>query len=164
MITRRRVEPFEGCLRGVRAGRCVGKLFSVRLGLFLAIGKPKHLCGSDRRSLESGHPQRFLAFRYKVNFLTLALTWPWDHQLSEFSYAGAVGLCALSRSNRFRRYLRCKGYCSATRRRSFQHQWSGTKTRRQLVNRTSSDCESSRYVGTGTPVAEKSKLTKLHKT
>ena len=46
------------------------------------------------------------------------------------------------------------GYCSAMRRRSFQHQ-PGTKTRRQLVNRTSSDCESSKYVGTGTPLAEK---------
>lgn len=66
--------------------QCPFRWFSVRLGLFLAIGKPEHLCGSDRRSLESGHPQRFLAFLYKVNFLTLALTWPWDHQLSEFSY------------------------------------------------------------------------------
>jgi hypothetical protein len=46
---------------------CPFRWFSVRLGLFLAIGKPEHLCGSDRRSLESGHPQRFLAFLYKVN-------------------------------------------------------------------------------------------------
>jgi len=66
--------------------QCPFRCFSVRWGLFLAIGKPKHLFGSDGRSLESGRPQRFLAFLYRVNFLTLALTWPWDHQLSEFSY------------------------------------------------------------------------------
>jgi hypothetical protein len=65
---------------------CPFRWFSVRSGLFLAIGKTRTslwigpaLAGIGTSTKVSGVP-------LKVNFLTLALTWPWDHQLSEFSY------------------------------------------------------------------------------
>jgi len=124
---------------------CVGSVLRTADGplgfVFSPSENPKHLCGSDGALAGIGDVHKgFWRSLYRVNFLTLALTWPWDHQtiriLVSMSRRPSVPLVG---SNRFRRYLRCRSYCSATRRRSFQHQRSGTKTRRQLVNRTSSD-------------------------
>jgi len=58
--------------------------------------------------------------------------------------------------NRFRRYLRCRSYCSATRRRSFQHPKVGNENSPTTGKSYKLRLRIEQYVGTGTPVAEKS--------